>query len=216
MARPLHLFSRDGVFYWRRRLPRALARGAGPDHLCRSLDTADRSLARLRALRLSAVFEEVLLSHAATLRSAKPLTKHQREQVLFALYDQILEECQEWATGRTFETEQLDPEHVDWQMDRYNHPSRQVNEWTFFYQHGDYKGAEAVLKPLLASHATPGHTAGHAVNLETASTYYGGAEIPQLKEAVEQFDFGLRLEEVSGEWQIVRYPRSGSVIQPQS
>ncbi len=151
MARPLHLFSRNGLFYWRRRLPRVLARGAGPDHLCRSLETPDRPLARLRALRLSAIFEEVLLSHAATLRSAKPLTKWQREQVLFALYDQILEECQEWAAGRTFETEQLDPEHVDWQMDRYNHPSRQVDEWTFFYQHGDYKGAEAVLKPLLAS-----------------------------------------------------------------
>ncbi len=152
MARPLHLFSRNGLFYWRRRLPRALARGAGPDHLCRSLDTTQRPLARLRALRLSAIFEEVLLSHAATLRSARPLTKWQREQILFALYDQILEECQQWAAGRTVDTEFLDPEHVDWQMDRYNHPSRQAREWTTFYQNGMYEGAESVLKPLLASH----------------------------------------------------------------
>ncbi|NIA70336.1 site-specific integrase [Pelagibius litoralis] len=152
MARPLHLFRRNGLFYWRRRLPRALVRGTGPDHLCRSLETADRPLARLRALRLSAVFEEALLSHATTLKSAKPLTKYQREQVLFALYDQILEECQAWAAGRTVDIEFLDPEHVDWQMDRYNHPSRQAREWTTFYQNGMYEGAENVLKPLLASH----------------------------------------------------------------
>jgi integrase len=56
----------------------------------------------------------------------------------------------------------------------------------------------------LMGHATPGHTAGHAVNLETASTYYGGAEIPLLKEAVEQFDFGLQLVQRDGEWQVAR------------
>jgi hypothetical protein len=85
MARPLHLFSRNGLFYWHRRLPRALARGAGPDHLCRSLETADRPLARLRALRLSAIFEEALLSHTTKLKSPRPFSRWQREQVLFAL-----------------------------------------------------------------------------------------------------------------------------------
>ncbi len=56
----------------------------------------------------------------------------------------------------------------------------------------------------LMGHAQACQTAGYAVNAETSSTYYGGAEIPLLKDAVEQFDFGLKLGEVDGEWQVVR------------
>jgi hypothetical protein len=52
MAKPLHLFNRNRLFYWRPRLPRALEGPGAPAHLCRSLATAEPALARLRALRL--------------------------------------------------------------------------------------------------------------------------------------------------------------------
>jgi hypothetical protein len=67
----LHLFKRNAVFYWRRRLPHELAVRGGAGELRRSLATAEPALARLRALRLSTIFEEVLLSHATKLRSSR-------------------------------------------------------------------------------------------------------------------------------------------------
>jgi integrase len=66
------------------------------------------------------------------------------------------------------------------------------------------KNVPVVWMSQIMGHATSSQTAGYAVNFETSSTYYGGAEIPDLRDAVEQFDFGLRLVEVDGEWQIGR------------
>jgi len=66
------------------------------------------------------------------------------------------------------------------------------------------KKVPVVWMSQIMGHASSSQTAGHAINAETSSTYYGGAEIPDLRDAVEQFDFGLRLVEVDGEWQIAR------------
>lgn len=66
------------------------------------------------------------------------------------------------------------------------------------------KNVPVVWMSQIMGHSTSTQTAGYAVNFETSSTYYGGAEITALAGAVAQFDFGLRLEERDGEWQIAR------------
>lgn len=89
MGHRLHLLKRNQVFWWRRRLPRALVLRGGPWEIRRSLGTAEPALARLRALKLTTAFEDVLLSHAKPLRAAKPLTAWQRDQILGELYDRM-------------------------------------------------------------------------------------------------------------------------------
>jgi hypothetical protein len=94
------LFRRNDFFYWRRRLPLPLGGPGLARHLCRSLGTAEPAFARLRALRLTTAFEDVLSSHAKKLRSARPLIRWERDQVLGEFYDRILDECQTWASRR--------------------------------------------------------------------------------------------------------------------
>ncbi len=45
---------------------------------------------------------------------------------------------------------------------------------------------------------------GHAQKGETNTTYYHGAELRKLAEAIARWDFGLHIEMVNGEYQIVR------------
>jgi hypothetical protein len=120
-------------------------------HLCRSLGTTERPLAHLRALRLSAAFEEVLLSHAKALRSRRPLTRWEREQILCELYDRILDECQTWAAQRNVATEFMGPGDPDWEVDRYFNPANLASFWTTLYQCGEYAEAADRLDSLLAS-----------------------------------------------------------------
>ncbi|GAB4367173.1 MAG: hypothetical protein Kow00114_25610 [Kiloniellaceae bacterium] len=151
MGRRLHLLKRNDVFWWRRRLPRALLAHGAPAEFRRSLATTEPALARLRALRLSFIFEDVLLAHATKLRS-KPLSRWQRDQVLGELYRKILEECDDWAAKRAPASKHLTPEDPEWHVDEYFRPGQLRSWWTTLFQCGEYDEAADRLKPLLASH----------------------------------------------------------------
>jgi integrase len=96
----LPIFRRGGVFYWRRRIPRAVASIAARSHFCCSLQTTDRRQARMRALRLSLAFEEIMQEQARKISAGRAPTKAELDQLLVDLFARITEECETWAATR--------------------------------------------------------------------------------------------------------------------
>jgi integrase len=72
MARHLHLFRRNAVYYWRRRLPEDFARTAHKSHLVISLQTRDPTNAKPLARRLSVAFDQYLDRMQSTNRQPTP------------------------------------------------------------------------------------------------------------------------------------------------
>src|SRR5690606_30515443 len=91
MAARFHLVNRNGRYYWRRRLPAALARACGRAELCWSLRTGDPRRARQLALRLSAALDDVLHRIARRMTIGYELTRADLDRVLRHLYERLLE-----------------------------------------------------------------------------------------------------------------------------
>jgi hypothetical protein len=92
-TRHLHVFRRNSIYWWRRRVPLILRRAVGRVHLARSLRTADPTEARRRARRLSSRIDELFaeFEHIMT-ESADALTPKQIDAVLDALFKQTLDD----------------------------------------------------------------------------------------------------------------------------
>jgi hypothetical protein len=87
--RRVHVWSRDGLYFWRVRLPRRLAPRLGRAVIAWSLGTREPREARRRAARATAAFE----TFAAMLDSVPPLrqpTDAEMMEVLRGIYDDIV------------------------------------------------------------------------------------------------------------------------------
>lgn len=87
--RRVHVWERDGLYFWRVRLPRRLAPRLGRAVIAWSLGTREPREARRRAARATAAFE----TFAAMLDSAPPLrqpTDAEMMEVLRGIYDDIV------------------------------------------------------------------------------------------------------------------------------
>lgn len=152
----LPIFRRGGVFYWRRRIPRAVAAVTKRTHFCCSLQTSDRRSARLRALRLSLAFEVLMHEQARKIDAGRPPTKEELDQLLADLYQQIIRECEIWAatTPRyaaardysSFEEYQSDTEVY---LHDHNSPEAREDYWRHTMESGDCDEASRYLSPML-------------------------------------------------------------------
>lgn len=92
MARRLHIFNRNGVFYWRRRLPELVAKAFGRSHILLSLRSRDRKAASRLASILSANLDQFV--HIMQLEQREP-TPAEVQKILDQLYRRILEGCRD-------------------------------------------------------------------------------------------------------------------------
>jgi len=87
-----HLFRRQAVYYWRRRLPAAVGKLLARTQLVRSLGTRCPQLARRRARRLSARIDDLYESVQTMAATGKrPPTKADLDQILLDIFHEILE-----------------------------------------------------------------------------------------------------------------------------
>jgi len=92
MAKTNHLLRREATYYWRCRLPLAIAQILGRSHLARSLRTKAPDRARQLARRLSVVIEEVGQTlKAETMKGRKPPTSEDLDRILMDLFTEVLE-----------------------------------------------------------------------------------------------------------------------------
>lgn len=92
LSRHLHLVNRNGVFYWRRRLPEEIARAFGRRQILISLRSRDPKSAGRIARSLTVQFDEFL--YRMQLEKRIP-TKDEQRLILKQLYRLIMDACQE-------------------------------------------------------------------------------------------------------------------------
>lgn len=108
MARGFGLFRRQGIFYFRCRVPADLAPRIGRAELWRSLRTGQSAEARRRLIRVSAITESLF----RLLRTLPMLTKHQIDALIRGYFEARLE------ADEAFRVEDR-PKNYDWQADEW-------------------------------------------------------------------------------------------------
>lgn len=152
----LPIFQRNRLFYWRRRIPLAVAAVTARTHFCRSLRTTDRSEARLRALRLSLAFEEAMQKQLRKIAAGIAPTRQELDRVLVELYERIIDECETWAAtrppyleGRTYGSLEERDDDKEAQHDLRQNPAARELYWRNTMEVGDYGEAENYLASIL-------------------------------------------------------------------
>lgn len=89
----LHLVKRGAAYWWRRRIPAALTRALGAAQLRRSLGTRDPVVARRRARRASAAFDDWWYEVEIDMIDGKPApTPEQLNDIVNSIFRRILDE----------------------------------------------------------------------------------------------------------------------------
>jgi len=161
-----HLLNRSGVFYWRRRVPQALASAFGRSHLVLSLRVREPAPARRLARRVSVRFDDFV--RVMELERRTPTPDEQRD-ILKALYQVILEGCRDEHVSRYHHDDELPPEYFEQAFEeaaaepvpeptasadgvRFDAPSEAARQFRSHLQTNRFRPVRSLLAPLLASH----------------------------------------------------------------
>lgn len=147
MVTGLHIFNRDSIYYWRKRLPAGMRGAFQKREIVLSLRTSDIKRARRMARRLTVQFEE--FQHFMALIHRSP-THDEARQVLAALYNEILLECRAQA-ARTYHPDEL-PD--DWAEKSVRTEADDADYAVWYAAHAEYMAPELAIEQLRENIAT--------------------------------------------------------------